>query len=96
MLLGLHGAIVVVTGRRQAMLDSTCQSLQAQGINAVGMQGDVRSTEACEKWVADILSRFGRLDVLINCAAGNFLATAEELTQNGFRTGLFGRCRKSL
>lgn len=84
---GLHGAIVVVTGRRQAMLDSTCQALQAQGIKAAGMQGDVRKADACERWVADILSTYGRLDVLINCAAGNFLATAEELTQNGFRTG---------
>ncbi|MEW5298475.1 MAG: hypothetical protein WDW38_000789 [Sanguina aurantia] len=98
--LGLHGAIVVVTGRRQAMLDSACQALQAQGITAAGMQGDVRKADACERWVADILATYGRLDVLVNCAAGNFLATAEELTQNGFRTvmeidaiGTFTMCR---
>eukprot|EP00983_Pelagomonas_calceolata_P117043 1160378-Pelagomonas_calceolata.AAC.8 len=41
-------------------------------------------------WTAlltQIASKFGRLDILVNCAAGNFLATAENLTPNGFRTG---------
>ena len=33
------------------------------------------------------MERYGRLDIVVNCAAGNFLATAEELTSNGFRTG---------
>lgn len=54
---------------------------------AYAAQGDVRSAQACEGWVAAVAREWGRLDVLVNCAAGNFLATAEELTQNGFRTG---------
>ncbi|GFH33288.1 peroxisomal 2,4-dienoyl-CoA reductase, partial [Haematococcus lacustris] len=33
-----------------------------------------------------VVQQLGGLDVLVNCAAGNFLATAEELTPNGFRT----------
>lgn len=47
----------------------------------------MRASETCERWVADIAGRWGRLDILVNCAAGNFLATAEELSQNGFKTG---------
>ena len=39
------------------------------------------------RWVAAVASQFGKLDILVNCAAGNFLAAAEELTQNGFKTG---------
>ncbi len=61
----------------------------------------MRSSASCEGWVAALAERWGVvdpaatasgqrlpvLDVLINCAAGNFLATAEELSQNGFKTG---------
>lgn len=37
------------------------------------MQGDVRKAADCERWVQEATARFGRLDVLVNCAAGNFL-----------------------
>jgi peroxisomal 2,4-dienoyl-CoA reductase len=48
----------------------------------------VRSSTACEGWVAALGAAWGPgLDVLINCAAGNFLATSEELSVNGFKTG---------
>ena len=50
-------------------------------------QGDVRKYADCERAVQETVARFGRLDILVNCAAGNFLATAEELSSNGFRTG---------
>ena len=47
----------------------------------------MRSYPDCERAVQQTVARFGRLDIVVNCAAGNFLATAEELTSNGFRTG---------
>ena len=50
-------------------------------------QGDVRQYADCERAVQETVARYGRLDIVVNCAAGNFLATAEELTSNGFRTG---------
>ena len=37
------------------------------------LQGDVRKAADCERWVQETTARFGRLDVLVNCAAGNFL-----------------------
>ncbi|KAL6759262.1 hypothetical protein V8C86DRAFT_2576977 [Haematococcus lacustris] len=84
--LGLHGAKVAVTGRRQQVLDAACLSMRSQGITVLGLQGDVRQQDACEGWVTQVVQQLGGLDVLVNCAAGNFLATAEELTPNGFRT----------
>lgn len=83
---GLHGAKIAISGRRQAVLDSACQSLRSDGITAIGLQGDVREAEACERWVAEATQQLGGLDILVNCAAGNFLATAEQLTQKGFKT----------
>ncbi|KAG2487676.1 hypothetical protein HYH03_013676 [Edaphochlamys debaryana] len=84
--LGLHGARMAVSGRRQEVLDQAVSALSADGVTAMGLQGDVRSPGSCEAWVAALGERWGGLDVLVNCAAGNFLATAEELTVNGFKT----------
>jgi 2,4-dienoyl-CoA reductase [(3E)-enoyl-CoA-producing], peroxisomal len=51
-------------------------------VQAAGFDGDVRKQED-----AATVERFGKLDILVNNAGGNFLASAEGLTPNGFRTG---------
>jgi len=84
---GLHGAKVVITGRRKEVLDAAVSELTALGVTAAGLQGDVRSQDSCQGWVATTVQRFGHLDILVNCAAGNFLANASELSQGGFKTG---------
>ncbi|GAX75885.1 hypothetical protein CEUSTIGMA_g3328.t1 [Chlamydomonas eustigma] len=100
--LGLHGAIVYITGRRKEVLDVACTDLQACGITACGLQGDVREQASCDRWLSEVESKHSKLDVLVNCAAGNFLVTAEELSQNGFRTvmeidtvGTFTMCKSA-
>lgn len=84
--LGLHGASVVITGRRKDVLDTAVAALRAEGIAAAGLAGDVRSPAACADWVAATVQMYGGLHVLVNCAAGNFLANAAELSQGGFKT----------
>lgn len=66
----------------------------------IPLQGDVRKYESCEGMVAAAVSHFGSLSILVNCAAGNFLALPEQLSSNGFRTvleidtlGTFNVCR---
>lgn len=46
----------------------------------------MRSYDSCERMVSEAAQRHGRLDILVNCAAGNFLSPAEALSSNGFRT----------
>lgn len=84
--LGLHGSTVVITGRRKDVLESAVKQLQSLGITAAGLQGDVRSYDTCQDWVNTTINTFGGLNILVNCAAGNFLANAAELSQGGFRT----------
>mmetsp|Transcript_27681 Transcript_27681/g.71227 ORF Transcript_27681/g.71227 Transcript_27681/m.71227 type:complete len:300 (-) Transcript_27681:168-1067(-) len=84
--LGLHGARVALMGRRQSVLDEAVSELAAQGITVAGFQGDVRSYEKCQEVAAKVVEQFSHLDILVNCAAGNFLAAAENLSANGFRT----------
>lgn len=47
---------------------------------------DVRQPEQVEQAVAKTIEKFGRIDYLINGAAGNFLAPFENLSYNAFRT----------
>lgn len=88
--LGLHGAKVVISGRRKAVLEGACEALRRDGITDCHfVQADVRSYADCERMVEECLSHQGfghRLDIVINCAAGNFLSTAEQLSSNGFKT----------
>eukprot|EP00798_Chlamydomonas_sp_ICE-L_P022710 gene22710-29866_t len=84
--LGLHGASVFITGRREDVLAAACKAMQVEGISCVALQGDVRQQESGDRWMEAVKKQFGKLDILVNCAAGNFLAAAEELSQNGFKT----------
>ena len=47
---------------------------------------DVRKYEDCERAVKETVSAHGRLDILVNGAAGNFLCPAEALSPNAFKT----------
>jgi len=52
----------------------------------VAIQGDVRNYETCVNVVKQVVEKYGKVDILLNGAAGNFLATAEKLSTNAFRT----------
>lgn len=84
--LGLHGAKIAVMGRRQNVISEAADKLKSEKIDAFGVQGDVRQLSDCEKAVQSVVSKWGRLDILINAAAGNFLAPAEILSPKGFKT----------
>ncbi|KAK9082209.1 hypothetical protein Syun_031658 [Stephania yunnanensis] len=84
---GRHGALVAIMGRRKQVLDSAVSALRSQGVSAIGIEGDVRKKEDAIRAVEETVKHFGKLDILVNAAAGNFLASAEDLSPNGFRTG---------
>ncbi|XP_030471575.1 peroxisomal 2,4-dienoyl-CoA reductase [(3E)-enoyl-CoA-producing]-like [Syzygium oleosum] len=101
--LGKHGARVAIMGRRKPVLDSAVSALASLGIPAVGFEGDVRKQEDAKRVVESTFRHFGRLDILINAAAGNFLVSPEDLSPNGFRTvmdidsvGTFTMCHEAL
>jgi NAD(P)-dependent dehydrogenase (short-subunit alcohol dehydrogenase family) len=74
------GASVYICGRREEILQSTCAELAAAtGGSIRASVCDVRDVAAVEKLLAGIWSD-GPLDILVNNAAGNFLARTEELS----------------
>jgi peroxisomal 2,4-dienoyl-CoA reductase len=84
--LGRHGAKLALMGRRADVLAEACKSLAADGITAVPVAGDVRDPAAAEAAVAATVAAHGRLDILVNGAAGNFLCPTDKLSPNGFKT----------
>jgi 2,4-dienoyl-CoA reductase [(3E)-enoyl-CoA-producing], peroxisomal len=81
------GCEVVITSRKQEVLDAAAAELRAAtGRDVVGLAADVRDPEQIAEVVARTTARFGKLDTLVNGAAGNFLAPAAALSPNGFRT----------
>eukprot|EP01113_Clastostelium_recurvatum_P035745 TRINITY_DN5014_c0_g2_i1.p1 TRINITY_DN5014_c0_g2~~TRINITY_DN5014_c0_g2_i1.p1 ORF type:complete len:308 (-),score=31.72 TRINITY_DN5014_c0_g2_i1:350-1216(-) len=86
--LGLHGCKLALMGRRKEVLENACKDLASCGIEAIPVQGDVRSYPSCQEAVKKTLEHYkqGSLDVLVNGAAGNFLARLEDLSPNGFKT----------
>eukprot|EP01118_Nematostelium_gracile_P020231 TRINITY_DN975_c0_g1_i1.p1 TRINITY_DN975_c0_g1~~TRINITY_DN975_c0_g1_i1.p1 ORF type:complete len:306 (-),score=94.50 TRINITY_DN975_c0_g1_i1:32-868(-) len=85
-LLGRHGAKLAIMGRRKEVVEKAVSEFASMKIEAIGVPGDVRSYETCEKAVEAVIAKYGRLDILINGAAGNFLVNAENLSSNGFKT----------
>ncbi len=69
--LAAQGATVVVASRRTHHLAATVEEIESGGHAAWARATDVRQASECRQLVHDVVSRFGRLDVLINNAGGN-------------------------
>lgn len=82
--MGLLGAKIAICGRRPDPLQSAVSELEKKGIEAFGAPCDIREPEAIAAYVDAVLERFGRIDVLINNAGGQFPTTAEALSPKGF------------
>lgn len=100
------GANVALVSRSMEHLEAATKVVNdahAQDANvgeAFAVAADVRNPEEVEKAIAATVDRFGKIDIVINGAAGNFLCKAEELSPNGFGTvvdidlkGTFNVCR---
>jgi len=81
-----HGCDVAITSRRIEHLEPTLADLRATGRRAMAAPGDVRDPAAVERVVSSAMAELGRLDILVNGAAGNFICLAEHLSPNGFGT----------
>src|SRR4030095_7677050 len=84
--LAAHGCDVAIPSRKADHLEPTARESESWGRRSLGLAADVRDPSAIEEVVTRTASEFGRLDVLVNGAAGNFLCMAENLSPNAFGT----------
>lgn len=80
------GARVALVSRSLEHLEPAAERIRAGGREALALPADVRKVEEVERAIAGTVEQFGRLDIVVNGAAGNFLCPAEELSPNGFGT----------
>ncbi|MEE2903552.1 MAG: SDR family oxidoreductase [Myxococcota bacterium] len=82
-----HGASVAIISRNEDKLQAAAKQIEAStGRTCFFRSADVRNVESVNKAVKEIVSELGPIDILVNGAAGNFLATAENLSPNGYKT----------
>lgn len=73
------GANVVLCARREEWLDETVNEFRRRGFNAAGVVADVAKPEDVERVVADAVSNFGSVDILINNAGISWGAMPEDM-----------------
>jgi len=81
------GANVAISSRDLDKLKTTAAELESQtGGKCLPVQCDVRNYDEVENMLAEVLKAFGKVDVLLNNAAGNFISPTERLSANAFDT----------
>ncbi|CAN5528667.1 SDR family oxidoreductase [soil metagenome] len=95
-----HGARLAITSRKEENLIAAKQYIEENGGECFAVAADVRDYEAVENAIAKTVEHYGKIDIVVNGAAGNFLCAAEQLSPNGFGTvvdidtkGTFNVCR---
>ncbi|KAK4048190.1 peroxisomal 2 4-dienoyl-CoA reductase sps19 [Microbotryomycetes sp. JL201] len=82
-----HGADAVIMGRRENVIKQAAAELsKTTGQQCLGVAGDVRKPEDLKRAVQEAIAKFGRLDIVIAGAAGNFLSKLSGLSESAFAT----------
>jgi peroxisomal 2,4-dienoyl-CoA reductase len=95
-----HGAKIAITSRKEENLIAQKQFIEENGGKCLEAVADVRDFEAVQAAIAKTVEHYGKIDIIVNGAAGNFLCAADQLSANGFGTvvdidtkGTFNVCR---
>lgn len=98
--LGASGAKVVAVGSRVSSVNNTIEQLESMGVECLGLGCDQRNGEQIKQVVADTISKFGRIDILINNAGTIKRAPAHEFSDEDWDevidtnlNGVFKFCR---
>ena len=83
-----EGANVVVCSREQENVDPVAEGIneQAGGGRALAVECDVRDRDAVDALVDATVEEFGTVDCLINNAGASFMASFDDISENGWKT----------
>jgi peroxisomal 2,4-dienoyl-CoA reductase len=85
--LAAHGADTVLLSRKAEHVHAAAKEIADHfKTRCLGIEADVRHPEAMEAAALHAVKELGRLDILVNGAAGNFPCPSADLTPNGFAT----------
>ena len=79
------GGKIIITSRRSDVIDKTALEFNTKYPDStLAIAGDVRNVEDVENVISTGINHFGKIDMLINNAAGNFISPTERLSTNAF------------
>ena len=78
------GANLIITSRKQEVLDKTAEEFSKYTGEVFPITGDVRDHEDVKNVIDKSLEKFAKIDCLLNNAAGNFISPTERLTPKAF------------
>src|ERR1051325_8115276 len=82
-----HGAKLAIVSRKEENLIAKKQFIEENGGERLAVAADVRDYDAVENAIAKTVEQYGKIDIVVNGAAGNFLCAADDqLSANGFGT----------
>jgi 2,4-dienoyl-CoA reductase [(3E)-enoyl-CoA-producing], peroxisomal len=88
------GAHVAIASRKPEHLEPAAEQLRAGGAQVSAVEVNVREPESVARMVERVGHEHGRIDILVNNAAGNFYAPSATISANGWRavveTDLYG------
>ena len=79
------GFDLAIASRSAEHLQTGAEELRRHGAKVLAVPTDVRLPDQVDRLIESVRSEFGRLDVLVNNAAGNFIVPAEKMSPNGWR-----------
>jgi NAD(P)-dependent dehydrogenase (short-subunit alcohol dehydrogenase family) len=82
----LNGAKIVICSRNPEHLEAGKAEIEACGAEVMTWQLDVRETDEIKAFKKAVVERFGKIDILVNNAAGNFIYPAEKLPLRGWKS----------
>jgi NAD(P)-dependent dehydrogenase (short-subunit alcohol dehydrogenase family) len=83
------GANLVITSRKQEVLEETAKEMMAaKGGKVIPIACDVRDIAQVESMWEKATAELGQIHVVLNNAAGNFISPTERLSTNAFNTVL--------
>lgn len=98
-----EGAQVVVTDTNEVGAAETTESITTEGLKASTLIADISKGSACRQLIADVISQFGKIDVLVNNAGINRRGPLLELTEEDWDltmavnvTSMFHLCQAAI
>lgn len=82
----VRGAKVVILSRKVNRVEAAVKTLTDEGHDVVGLPGDVRDYARLQEVFAQTVETYGKIDIVLSGAAGNFLAPALGMSANAFKT----------
>ena len=81
-----QGAKVAIISRSEEKILAAAKTITDKGFPAIGIAADVRDYAAVDAALAKTAETFGKIDIVLSGAAGNFVAPALGMSANGFKT----------